>query len=188
MPKTSSKTKSRASARSSGAAAIAILVGTRKGAFIIHGDKTRRSWKDPVGMHIGTIVHHMVMDPRDRRTILMTAHSGHLGPTIFQSTDLGTTWKEATKPPAFPKAPEGQKGQSVAHNFWLTPGHKSEPRVWYVGTSPAGLFRSEDDGMTWEPVTGFNTHPQYNPPPREDETPPDGQTLHSIMIDPRDPP
>ncbi|MDE3089433.1 MAG: glycosyl hydrolase [Chloroflexota bacterium] len=178
--KTSTKTKS-------ATGAIALLVGTRKGAFVIHGDKTRRSWKDPVGMHIGSIVHHMVMDPRDRRTILMTAHTGHLGPTIFQSTDLGKTWKEATKPPAFPKAPEGQKGLSVNHNFWLTPGHKSEPRVWYVGTSPAGLFRSEDDGMTWEGVTGFNNHPKYNPLPREDETPPDGQTLHSIMIDPRDP-
>jgi hypothetical protein len=93
--------------------------------------------------------HHMVMDPRDRRTILMTSHTGHLGPTIFQSTDLGKTWKEAAKPPAFPKAPEGQKGLSVHHNFWLSPGHTSEPRVWYVGTSPAGLF-AEDDGMTWE--------------------------------------
>jgi len=187
VPKPRSKTKSRAPAKPSDGAAIAILVGTRKGAFIIHGDKTRRIWKDPVGMHIGSIVHHMVMDPRDGRTILMTAHTGHLGPTIFQSTDLGKTWKEASKPPAFPKAPEGQTGRSVHHNFWLTPGHASEPRVWYVGTSPAGLFRSEDDGMTWEGVSGFNNHPKYNPLPREDETPPDGQTLHSIMIDPRDP-
>ncbi len=186
MPKTSSKSKSRASSKSS-AGAIAVLVGTRKGAFILHGDKVRRKWKAPEGMHIGSIVHHMVMDPRDHRTILMTGHTGHLGPTIFQSTDLGKTWKEATKPPAFPKVPEGQKGLSVHHNFWLMPGHPSEPRVWYVGTSPAGLFRSEDGGMTWEGIAGFNNHPTYNPPPKPDETPPDGQTLHSIMIDPRDP-
>lgn len=155
--KISTKTKS-------ATGAIALLIGTRKGAFIIHGDKTRRSWKDPVGMHIGSIVHHMVMDPRDRRTILMTSHTGHLGPTIFQSTDLGKTWKEATKPPAFPKAPEGQKGRSVHHNFWLTPGHKSEPRVWYVGTSPAGLFRSEDDGITWEQVLDSTIIPSTTHP------------------------
>lgn len=182
MPKTKSNKQTQPTT-----GAIALLVGTRKGAFILHGDKTRRKWQAPVGMHIGSIIHHMVMDPRDHRTILMTSHTGHLGPTIFQSTDLGKTWKEATKPPAFPKAPEGQKGLAVHHNFWLTPGHASEPRVWYVGTSPAGLFRSEDDGMTWEGVTGFNNHPKYNPPPKEDETPPDGQTLHSIMIDSRDP-
>lgn len=167
---------------------IALLVGTRKGAFILHSDKTRRTWKGPEGMHIGSIVHHMVMDSRDRRTILMTAHTGHLGPTIFRSTDLGKTWKEATKPPAFPKVPEGQKGLVVHHNFWLAPAHPSEPRVWYVGTSPPALFRSEDDGMTWEEVTGFNQHPKYGTKlTPEDQTPPDGATLHSIMIDPRDP-
>ncbi len=187
MPKTSSKSKSRASSKSS-AGAIAVLVGTRKGAFILHGEKTRRKWKAPEGMHIGSIVHHMVMDPRDHRTLLMTSHTGHLGPTIFQSTDLGKTWKEAAKPPAFPKVPEGQKGLSVHHNFWLSPGHPSEPRVWYVGTSPAGLFRSEDDGMTWAEVTGFNNHPKYGTKLiAEDQSPPDGATLHSIMIDSRDP-
>ncbi len=180
MPKTKSSTE-----RSS-AGAIAVLVGTRKGAFILHGDKPRRKWKAPEGMHIGSIVHHMVMDPRDHRTLLMTSHTGHLGPTIFQSTDLGKTWKEAAKPPAFPKVPEGQKGLSVHHNFWLSPGHASEPRVWYVGTSPPALFRSEDGGMTWGEVVGFNRHPEYGPKVDAEEGPPDGATLHSIMIDPRD--
>ena len=168
--------------------AVALLIGTRKGAFILRGDKTRRTWKKPEAMQVGSIVHHMVMDPRDQRTILMTAHTGHLGPTIFRSTDLGKTWQEATKPPAFPKVPEGQKGLVLNHNFWLSPGHPSEPRVWYVGSSPPGLFRSEDDGMTWEAVRGFNEHSKWGS--RADvpnEAPPDGSTLHSIMIDPRDP-
>ena len=42
----------------------------------------------------------VVLDPRDRRTMLMAARTGHLGPTVFRSTDFGKTWKEATKPPA----------------------------------------------------------------------------------------
>lgn len=167
--------------------AVALLVGTRKGAFILRGDKTRRKWKMSDGIMIGTVVNHMVLDPRDRRTLLMAARTGHLGPTIFRSTDFGKTWQEATRPPAFPKAPEGETGISVHHNFWLSPAHASEPGVWYAGTSPQGLFRSEDGGATWEPVNGFNQHPQFkiwwNPP---DEGPPDGPTLHSIMIDPRD--
>jgi photosystem II stability/assembly factor-like uncharacterized protein len=166
---------------------MALLVGTRKGAFILRGDKSRRDWKLSDGMFIGNIVHHMVLDPRDSQTMLVGARTGHLGPTIFRSTDFGKTWKEAATPPAFPKAAEGQKGRVLDHNFWLTPGNVSEPDVWYVGTSPQGLFRSEDGGVTWEEVKGFNEHPlrQVWAGPDE-EGPPDGATLHSIMIDPRD--
>ncbi len=167
--------------------AVTLLIGTRKGAFMLRSDQTRRAWKISDAIMLGATVNDMVMDPRGSGTILMCARTGHLGPTIFRSTDGGKTWKEANKPPAFPKAPEGEKGISVHHNFYLTPAHASEPRAWYVGTSPQGLFRSEDDGVTWEPVNGFNQHPQIkvwgNP---TEEGPPDGATLHSILIDPRD--
>lgn len=164
---------------------VALLVGTRKGAFILRSDKKRTNWKISDGMFIGSVIHHMVMDPRDRCTILMTARTGHLGPTIFRSLDYGKTWKEAVKPPAFPKVAEGEKGLSVHHNFWLTPGHYSEPGIWYLGSSPCGLFRSRDGGITWEGVTGFNDHPMRSTWNGPDE-PPDGATLHSIMVDPRD--
>ena len=121
---------------------VALLVGTRKGAFILRGDKSRRAWKLAGPIHLGGIVHHMVMDSRDRRTILMAARTGHLGPTIFRSTDRGKSWKEASKPPAFSKSPEGENGLVLRHNFWLSPGHPNEPDVWYAGSSPPGLFRS----------------------------------------------
>src|SRR5262249_244451 len=115
------------------------------------------------------------------------AKTGHLGPTVFRSTDFGKNWKEAAKPPAFPKAPEGQKGRVVDHTFWLTPGHASEPGVWYAGTSPQGLFRSPDGGGTWETVGGFNDAPylkaKFGGP--QDGTP-DGPKTHSILVDPRD--
>ena len=87
--------------------ALALLIGTRKGAFILRGDKTRRKWKMSDGIMIGVVVNDMVMDSRDSRTILMTASTGHLGPTVFRSTDLGKSWKEATRPPAFPPARYG---------------------------------------------------------------------------------
>ena len=115
---------------------VALLVATRKGAFILKGDKTRRTWKTTGPMFFGSTVHHMVLDRRDRRTLLAAARTGHLGPTVFRSADFGKTWQEAAKPPAFPKAPEGQKGRVVDHAFWLTPGHAGEPKVWYAGTSP----------------------------------------------------
>ena len=166
---------------------VALLVATRKGAFIFRSDKARRAWKIAGPMFFGHIVHHMVLDPRDKRTLLATARTGHLGPTLFRSTDFGRNWKEASKPPAFQKAPEGQKGRVVDHVFWLTPGHASEPGAWYAGTSPQGLFRSEDAGDTWAPVAGFNEHPMYMEwSGGEQAGTPDGPKMHSILVDPRD--
>ncbi len=167
---------------------LALLVATRKGAFILRSDAARRSWKLSGPIFLGQIVHHLVQDPRERRTLLMASRTGHLGPTVFRSADAGRTWKEASRPPAFPKVPEGEKGRAVDHTFWLTPGHPSEPGAWYAGTSPQGLFRSADGGDTWEPVSGLNDHPEYRQwmGAVENGTP-DGPKLHSIIVDPRDP-
>ncbi len=167
---------------------VALLVGTRKGAFILRGERTRRQWKLSPPIMLGNIVHHMVLDPRNGRTLLMAAKTGHLGPTVFRSADFGKTWQEAAQPPAFRKAPEGEKGLVLDHVFWLTPGHPSEPGVWYAGSSPQGLFRSGDAGVTWEGVAGFNQHPMRTAwTGGEQDGTPDGPKLHSILIDPRDP-
>jgi len=167
---------------------ISVLIGTRKGAYILRGDKSRRTWKLSNVMFLGQIIHHLVVDPRDSKTILAAARTGHLGPTIYRSTDFGKTWKESERPPAFPKVPEGQTGLVLNHVFWLTPGHASQPRVWYAGSSPQGLFRTEDGGRTWEGVAGFNEHPMRNTWCGGDKDgTPDGPKMHSINIDPRNP-
>lgn len=167
---------------------VLLLVGTRKGAFIYKGDAARRRWTVDGPHHLGAIVHHLVLDPRDRRTLLLAARTGHLGPTVFRSTDLGKTWTEATRPPQFPKAPEGKKGRVLDHVFWLTPGAEREPGVWWAGSSPQGLFRSEDGGATWSSVAGFNEHPQLEAwTGGEQDGTPDGPKLHSVIVDPRDP-
>ena len=178
-------TKKRSATSRGGAAAL--LVATRKGAFILKSDGARRSWKQGAPISLGHIVHHVVQDPRDRRSMLMAARTGHLGPTVFRSTDFGKTWKEASRPPAFAKAREGQKAHVLDHTFWLTPGHASEPNAWYAGASPQGLFRTDDGGDTWEPVAGLNEHPEYSQwmGVQENGTP-DGPKLHSILVDPRD--
>jgi photosystem II stability/assembly factor-like uncharacterized protein len=164
-----------------------LLVATRKGAWIYRGDASRRAWQAGGPHFLGHIISHMVLDPRDGRTLLAAAKTGHLGPTVFRSTDLGRTWKEAARPPAFAKAGDG-RGRAVDHTFWLTPGHASEPGVWYAGTSPQGLFRSEDGGVTWAPFSHVNDDPKYLEwmGTVQDGTP-DGPKLHSIIVDPRDP-
>lgn len=167
---------------------MVLLVGTRKGAWLLHGDAARKTWRIEGPHFLGHIIHHLALDPRDRRTLLAAASTGHLGPTIFRSTNLGKTWKEAAQPPAFAKAPEGTTGRAVNHTFWLTPSHDKEPNAWYAGTSPQGLFRSEDGGDTWQPFSYINEDPQYRSwmGPEEGGTP-DGPKLHSIIVDPRDP-
>jgi len=167
---------------------VLVLVATRKGAWLFHGDTTRRTWRIDGPHFLGHIVNHVVLDLRDGRTLLMATKTGHLGPTVFRSTDFGRTWKEATRPPAFAKAPHGEQGRTVDHTFWLTPCHANEPNAWYAGTSPQGLFRSEDDGVTWEPFSIINDDPQYRKwmGSVQDGTP-DGPKLHSIIVDPRDP-
>jgi hypothetical protein len=167
---------------------VTLLIATRKGAWFLKGDRERRSWAVEGPVFLGHIVHHLVRDPRDQGTLLLAARTGHLGPTVFRSTDDGQTWQEASQPPAFATAPEGQQGRVVDHVFWLAPGHPREPGVWYAGTSPQGLFRSADGGDTWQSVAGFNDHPlrpQWTGG-AQDGTP-DGPKLHSILIDPRDP-
>ena len=170
------------------AANTTVLVGTRKGLFILRGDGKREKWRVEGNMpqFHGQIVNHAVMNPATG-TILAAVRAGHLGPTVFRSTDAGKSWKEAATPPAFAKRDNADYGWSVAHVFWLTPGHASEPKVWYAGTSPHGLFRSDDDGVNWRGVDGYNLHPDR---PKwlggSQEAPPDGATLHSINVDPFD--
>ena len=182
------RSATRTTPRTRPARRMVILVATRKGAWLYHGDAARKTWRVDGPHFLGHIVSHLVLDPRDGRTLLAAAKTGHLGPTVFRSTDLGRTWKEAARPPAFAKVPEGEKGRAVDHTFWLTPGHASEPDAWYAGTSPQGLFRSRDGGVTWEPFSGINDDAQYRTwmGTVQDGTP-DGPKLHSIIVDPRDP-
>ncbi len=163
-----------------------LLVATRKGAFFLNSNTPHTFGEVSEPVLLGAAVNHIVMDPRDGKTMLMAAHPGHLGPTIYRSSDHGKTWKEASVPPAFPKV-EG--GETVRFTFWLSPGHASEPGVWYAGTCPPALFRSEDGGDTWEGVTGFNTHPMRKEWASigDGGEIPGGNILHSIQIDARDP-
>ena len=161
---------------------LTLLIATRKGLWQLHTDAARRTWRLAGPQFLGHIVHHCIADPRDGRSLLAAARTGHLGPTIFRSQDRGRTWHEAQQPPAFREG----SGRVVDHTFWLTAGHASQPGTWYAGTSPQGLFRSEDGGATWRSVEGFNEHPQRTAwcGDGKDGTP-DGPKLHSIIVDPR---
>ncbi|HMI38027.1 MAG TPA: hypothetical protein VK505_10425 [Steroidobacteraceae bacterium] len=165
--------------------ASTLWIGTRKGLFSLRPDARRRAWRLSGPQMLGHIIHHVVQDPREPRRLVLAAKTGHLGPTVYTSIDRGRHWQEAKAPPAFPKAAEGETARAVERVFWLTPGNPSEPGAWYAGSSPAGLFRSEDHGLHWQPVAGFNDHPM-NPKWAAGLRTPDGELLHSVLVDPRD--
>lgn len=178
---------------------LRILIGTRKGAFAIEGDATRTTWDVTEPWHLGSTCFHVVADPRQRRTILAAVRTPEGKPTVMVSKDAGKTWTAALQPPAFSEeASDGSElekwsdadrewDRTVEQVFWLSPGHAYEPQTWFAGTSPQGLFRSDDCGLTWSPVDGLHRSPDFDAWTSigSDQTP-DGAKLHSILIDPRE--
>ena len=129
---------------------ILLLVSTNKGGFIYYSDEKRKNWEVNGPYLLGSIVHHMILDNRDSRTILMAAQTKQHGSCIFKSTDFGMNWIPTNFPTKL------KNGKSINHIFRLASGHASEPNVWYAGTSPQGLFRSDDFGDTWHEIESLS--------------------------------
>jgi photosystem II stability/assembly factor-like uncharacterized protein len=156
-----------------------LLVGTRKGIFVL---RDGASVGDPA--MLGHIANHVVWNPHTNR-IVAGMSTGHLGPTVMYSDDLGANWSECAQPPAF--ATGDRLERALRSVFWLTPAGAHEPTRWYAGGSPQGLFVSDDDGDTWAPHSGWNDHPMWETWCEwPEENTPDGSMLHSVNVDPRD--
>ncbi|MEX1025235.1 MAG: glycosyl hydrolase [Planctomycetota bacterium] len=175
-------------------AAVGLVVGTTKGVFLLEASRSRRGWTQRAPALLGSKVFDARADPRRPEHMLATVSGGHLGPTVFRSTNRGRTWTEAKSPPRFgtskskkPTKRGGTRGHTVAVNFYLAPGHSDEEGTWYLGTAPQGLFRSEDGGDTWSEVEGWGHHPKWHSWTKGGaDASPDGAFLHSIQVDPRD--
>ncbi len=153
---------------------VLLLVGTKKAGFIYTSDEKRQKWEVSEPILPGWTFHHMSADTRDPQRLYAAANHWAWGPSVAKSTDGGKTWDYNSKGLAFPEhmkvykggaGPAGTPGDwqntsaGVIANIWnVAPGHESEPGVVYAGTQPAGLFRSEDWGESWQPVDGINRH------------------------------
>ncbi len=165
---------------------IQILLGTRKGTFVVEGDTRRHSWRVGRRAHEGDEVYHVVADPRHPGSRYAAVNNGFWGPAVHRSQDGGRTWKEI----ATPLLPRTKARRNRTHpsapvaNLWhIEPGHPREPNVLFLGADPHLLFRSDDLGRSWESVDSINEHPA-----RKDWAPgAGGACLHTILIDPRDP-
>ena len=68
-------------------ARVLVMVATRKGAWLFHSDAARKNWRADGPHFLGHIINHLMFDPRDGKTLLAAAKTGHLGPTsAFSST------------------------------------------------------------------------------------------------------
>lgn len=77
---------------------VRVLVGTRKGGYVVESDSTRKKWKVGPAMALGHDVFHMSADPRHPGSLYAAANSGFWGPMLLQSRDGGHRWKEITTP------------------------------------------------------------------------------------------
>ena len=164
---------------------LLVLAGTRKGGFILVGNKARRRWQLWGPYNPGTDFFHLVYDPRTGGRILAASNSMWFGPQVEYSDDLGRTWQQAREQPRFSDKPEYAEhdGPTVSNVWHIETGRDCEPNTLYAGVQPAALFKSTDSGNTWREVEGLGRHPT-----RSEWMPGfGGLCLHSIALDPANP-
>jgi photosystem II stability/assembly factor-like uncharacterized protein len=187
---------------------VRVLVGTRKGAFVLTADGKREKW-DVSGPHFaGWEMYHLKGSPADPNRIYASQTSGWYGQIIQRSDDGGKTWHQPGTPPGAPAAPGPPKSASnkfsydasaralTTHQWYDGTQHPWEfKRVWhlepsltdpdtvYAGVEDAALFRSRDGGENWKELPGLRGHgtgPKWQPGAG-------GMCLHTIILDPRNP-
>jgi len=194
-------------------AAIRVLVGTRKGAFILTSDGERRDWSIDGPHFAGWEIYHVKGSPADPDRIYASQTSSWFGQVIQRSDDGGNTWSQPGEEDDGDRSSgnAGLQGQSnkfvydtseetgkplSTHQWYDGTQHPWEfARVWhlepslddpdtcYAGVEDAALFRTTDGGMTWHELAGLRGHESG---PRWSPGA-GGMCLHTIVLDPNDP-
>ncbi|HEY8635621.1 MAG TPA: hypothetical protein VIL81_00015, partial [Candidatus Limnocylindrales bacterium] len=151
----------------------ALLVGTRKGLFVLDGDTDRREWQLRGPLCDGWPIHDTAFDPASG-AIFAAGGSPWYGPAMWRSDDLGSTWTHSSEGLTY-----GDDGPKIATSWNVTRAGD----LLYAGVEPAGLFRSRDGGATWQHVEGLTNHPTRP----EWQPGAGGLCLHSIVPHADDP-
>jgi hypothetical protein len=158
-----------------------LLIGTRKGLMIARSTDDRRSWSTDDFQFLNQEVYSVAADlRRDTPRILAGVGTGHWGPLLTYSDDLGESWSEPEAPPiGFPAGSDA----AVARVWQIQPSTEREPDVVYAGVEPHALFRSDDGGKSFALVEGLWQHPH-----RPEWMPGGGGAcLHTVLPHPTDP-
>src|SRR5579871_3418615 len=190
---------------------VRVLVGTRKGAFILTSDGGRRDWEVSGPFFAGWEIYHMKGSPVDPNRIYVSQTSGWFGQLVQRSDDGGKTWFQPgvapaeAGPPAWPAKPanrfvyddSAETGKPLTTHQWYDgTQHPWEfKRVWhiepsltdantvYAGVEDAAIFKSTDGGESWHELSGLRGH--GTGPKWQPGA--GGMCLHTIILDPKDP-
>ena len=168
---------------------VRVLVGTKKGAFILTSDGKRDNWDVSGPLFGGWEVYHVKGSPVDPNRIFASQSTGWFGQLIQRSDDGGTTWEPAGnqfKYDGVPGTHQWYDGTPHPWEFarvWHLEPSLTDPDDVFAGVEDAALFRSSDGGENWRELSGLRTHStgsSWQPGAG-------GMCLHTILVSPENP-
>ena len=165
---------------------VRVLVGTRKGAFVLESDGKRQKW-DVSGPHFGGWeIYHLKGSPADPNRLYASQSSGWFGQIIQRSNDGGKTWEAVGNKFVYDGVPgthqwyDGTPHPWEFKRVWHLEPSLTDPDTVYAGVEDAALFRTTDGAQNWIEMPGLRGHgsgPHWQPGAG-------GLCLHTILLDP----
>jgi photosystem II stability/assembly factor-like uncharacterized protein len=165
-----------------------VLVGTRKGAFVLESDGKRQEWKIDGPHFAGWEIYHLKGSPVDPNRIYASQTSSWFGQIVQRSDDGGQSWETVGNGFVYDGTPgthqwyDGTPHPWEFARVWHFEPSLSDPDTVYAGVEDAALFRSTDGGRSWEELSSLREHPSAS----SWQPGAGGMCLHTIVIDPSD--
>ena len=167
---------------------VRLLVGTRKGAFIIEADGRRGDWRVSEPLFGGWELYHLKGSPVEPQRIWASQSSGWFGQQLQRSDDGGRSWQPVGNEFAYDGVPgthqwyDGTPHPWEFKRVWHLEPSLTDPDTVFAGVEDAALFRSSDGGASWTELSGLRTHATGSAwAPGAG-----GLCLHTILLDPKD--
>jgi len=167
---------------------VRVLVGTRKGAFVLTSDERRQDW-EVAGPHFGGWeVYHLKGSPADPDRIWAAPSGGWFGQLVQRSEDGGRTWSPVGNDFRYDGVPgthqwyDGTPHPWEFARVWHLEPSLTDPETVYAGVEDAALFKTTDGGASWSELSGLRRHgsgPHWQPGAG-------GMCLHTVVLDPTD--